>query len=120
MKPLTSAAEDHLNPERSQGESQPSPFSFPPEDEPVTMISKSIPPSLVKVASSRSRLSEEGISRNKLIKILKNDNKFLFTLHLILNSKAGSKSGEKLNCFGKLFKLRSTSQCIKQAVGYLF
>ncbi|XP_068744131.1 tyrosine-protein phosphatase non-receptor type 13-like isoform X2 [Montipora capricornis] len=66
VKPLTSAeqysspdAEDHLNPERSQGESQPSPFSFPPEDEPVTMISKSIPPSLVKVASSRSRLSEE-------------------------------------------------------------
>lgn len=47
---------------RGQGEQHPSPFAFPSEDEPVTMISKSIPPSLVNMTSLRSRNSEEGIS----------------------------------------------------------
>ncbi|XP_015777551.1 PREDICTED: neuronal acetylcholine receptor subunit alpha-7-like, partial [Acropora digitifera] len=52
--------EAHHNVERrSQGEQHPSPFAFPSEDEPVTMISKSIPPSLVNMTSSRSRNSEE-------------------------------------------------------------
>ena len=55
--------EAHHNMERrGQGEQHPSPFAFPSEDEPVTMISKSIPPSLVNMTSLRSRNSEEGIS----------------------------------------------------------
>ncbi|XP_074610552.1 tyrosine-protein phosphatase non-receptor type 13-like [Acropora palmata] len=57
--------EAHHNVERrSQGEQHPSPFAFPSEDEPVTMISKSIPPLLVNMTSSRSRNSEEDSVRS--------------------------------------------------------
>lgn len=62
----TSSAEtDHKESQSSREQSpepHPSTFAFPSEDEPVTMISKSIPPSVMSVssASSRQRTSRQG------------------------------------------------------------
>ena len=74
VKPLTprepylSELENQQDPQRrsSPESGHPSTFAFPSEDEPVTMISKSIPPSSNRAASSKSRQSGgEGIL-NKL------------------------------------------------------
>ena len=70
VKPLT-PREPYLTELENQQDSQrrsspesghPSTFAFPSEDEPVTLISKSIPPSAMRVAFSRGRQSAgEGI-----------------------------------------------------------
>lgn len=52
---------DNLQDRRSSSEPYPSTFQFPSEDEPVTMISKSIPPSVITAAASRRKQSGEGI-----------------------------------------------------------
>ena len=63
VKPLTprDTTTDALEEQQSQSPKDPSPeprpstFAFPSEDEPVTMISKSIPPSVVSTSSSTSQ-----------------------------------------------------------------
>ena len=77
IKPLTprepsSAAEPDSpqdSPRETPSEPRPSTFAFPSEDEPVTMISKSIPPSAVSASNRPSRMSqlERGMSDTDVI-----------------------------------------------------
>lgn len=63
IKPLTPRDTTTAELENQEGQSpkelspepRPSTFAFPSEDEPVTMISKSIPPSVVSAVSSTSQ-----------------------------------------------------------------
>ena len=75
VKPLTprettTAAQENQQVQSSKDpspEPRPSTFAFPSEDEPVTMISKSIPPSMVSTSSSASQGRQQGQGGQNLI-----------------------------------------------------
>lgn len=80
VKPLTPRDTTSAEPDKQQAHSprerspepHPSTFAFPSEDEPVTMISKSIPPSKMSTSSStsRGRQPRQGM-QNSVVSILK-------------------------------------------------
>ena len=75
VKPLTPRDTTAATIENQQGqlpkehspEPRPSTFAFPSEDEPVTMISKSIPPSVVSTSSSTSQGRQQRQGRQNLM-----------------------------------------------------